>query len=190
MIILENNYGWPYLEEKLVMTLNCQFGRCQLERKSEINLPLPPLLVLNVAQCWFAATPIFTIFEHSKAARFVSVPVLPTVAYCECKEEDMYYMYCSTKRPYIWRDKLKKQSKKLESSSVHVKVIYFELRSTTQKINVASGNEKMFCWDHLIIKSEIIKRKTKTEKKKCTVQSLFKQLVWQCESLYCSGIIN
>ena len=27
----------------------------------------------------------FAIFEQSKAARFVSVPVLPTVACCECK---------------------------------------------------------------------------------------------------------
>ena len=51
------------------------------------------------------------IFEQSKAARFVSVPLLPTVAYCECKEEDMY---CNIKRPEIWSDK--KQLGKVESS--------------------------------------------------------------------------
>ena len=38
------------------------------------------------------SNPTFVILEQSKAARFVSVPVLPTVAYCECKEEDVLYI--------------------------------------------------------------------------------------------------
>ena len=83
------------------------------------------------------SNPIFAIFEHSKAARFVSVPLLPTVAYCECKETECI-TYCNTKRPEIWPDKLKKQLEKVESSFVHcalyVKVTYFELRSKTHRI--------------------------------------------------------
>ena len=55
--------------------------------------------------------PVFVNIEQSKAARFVSVPMLPTVAYCECKEEDMY---CNIKRPEIWSDK--KRLGKVESS--------------------------------------------------------------------------
>ena len=112
------------------------------------------------------SNPIFTIFKHSKAARFVSVPVLPTVAYCECKEVDMYYMYRSTKRPDILRDKLKKQSKKLESSSVHYATRESHIYWTAEydaKNQCGIRQWKMFCWDHLIIKSEIIKRKTKTK---------------------------
>ena len=37
------------------------------------------------------SSPIFAIFEQSKAARFVSVLVLPTVACCQCIEEEMFY---------------------------------------------------------------------------------------------------
>ena len=41
LIILENNHGRPYFAGKLVMTLNCQFGRCQLERKSKLICHCP-----------------------------------------------------------------------------------------------------------------------------------------------------
>ena len=46
------------------------------------------------------SNPIFVILGQSKAARFVSVPVLSTVARCECKKEDMYHLL-KRKRPEI-----------------------------------------------------------------------------------------
>ena len=38
------------------------------------------------------SNPIFERLHQSKAPRFVSVPGFPTVACCECKEEDMFYV--------------------------------------------------------------------------------------------------
>ena len=121
----------PYLEENPVMTLNCQFGHCHVERKSKLICHCP-----YCTYCmWHNAglQQIFATIERSKAARFVSVPVLPTVVSCECKEEKLCFTFWNTKRPEIWRDKLKKQLEKVESSSCAIYCMWNSYIWTAEK---------------------------------------------------------